>query len=228
MTGTFISVGVGPGDPQLLTLAAVDTIERCRVVALPASGAGDNAAARIAGALLEGKELLYCPAPMSRDRGQLQAVFAQNADLLAGYLDRGENVAFLTLGDPTVYATPMYLHRILKERGYPTRIVPGVPSFCAAAAALDMPLCEGGEMLHVIPASYPDSQLALDYPGTKELMKSGRSLQQIKKQLAARPQLRARAVERCGMPGQVLYEDLKQIDESASYFTVVIAKEESQ
>lgn len=228
MTGTFMSVGVGPGDPQLLTLAAVDAIERCRVVALPASGAGDNAAARIAGARLEGKELLYCPAPMSRDRGQLQAVFDQNADLLASYLDRGEDVAFLTLGDPTVYATPMYLHRILKERGYPTRIVPGVPSFCAAAAALDMPLCEGGEMLHVIPASYPDSRQALDYPGTKVLMKSGRSLQQVKEQLAARPQLRVRAVERCGMLGQALYEDLKQIDESASYFTVVIAKEESQ
>ena len=82
-------------------------------------------------------------------------------------------MVFITLGDPTVYSTCMYIHKRIRKQGYETRIVPGVPSFCAAAARLDQSLVENQEELHIIPASY-EIEEGLKMAGTKVLMKAGR------------------------------------------------------
>lgn len=222
--GVFYSVGVGPGDPKLMTFLAAETIAQCQVIALPDSGAKDNAAQQIAAPWLEGKELLFCSMPMTRDRQKLLAAREAAADQVAAVLEQGKDVAFLTLGDPSVYATPMYLHRILKEKGYRTKMVPGVPSFCAVAASLDVPLCEGGEPLHVIPASYSDLEQALSLPGTKVLMKSGKSIAEVKERIDS-GSMEAMAVERCGMEGEKRHYSLDTLQNGASYFSVVLVKE---
>ena len=222
--GIFYCVGVGPGDPELMTFQAARIIRECPVAALPKSGSGENAAGKIAEELLRDKELLLCDMPMTRDRAALDAAHAEAARQVARKLDEGRSVAFLTLGDPSIYATPMYLHHILKAQGYETRMIPGVPSFCAVAAALDTSLCEGAERLQIIPASYPDSGEALKEPGNKVLMKSGRSMGRVRAQID-RERFDAMAVECCGMEGERIHRNLDTLEETASYFSVVVVKE---
>ena len=222
--GIFYCVGVGPGDPELMTFLAARIIRECPVAALPKSGSGENAAGKISEELLRDKELLLCDMPMTRDRAALDAAHAEAARQVARKLDEGRSVAFLTLGDPSIYATPMYLHHILKAQGYETRMIPGVPSFCAVAAALDTSLCEGAERLQIIPASYPDSGEALKEPGNKVLMKSGRSMGKVRAQID-RERFDTMAVECCGMEGERIHRNLDTLEETASYFSVVVVKE---
>ena len=225
--GTFYCVGVGPGDPRLMTLLAVETIGNCPVIALPSSGGKENLAMKIAGKYLEGKELLFCDMPMIRDKQKLEEYHRTSAQQISLVLDQGKDVAFLTLGDPSIYSTPMYLHHILREEGYETSMVPGVPSFCAVAAALNTSLCEGGEALQVIPASYPQVEEALAAPGNKVLMKSGKSMEKIKEKIDT-ARYDVMAVECCGMEDEKIHRSLESLSQSASYFSVVVLKEKKE
>lgn len=227
MRGILYGVGVGPGDPGLLTAKAIRTIRRCPVIAAPASGGGDGLALRIAGEYIdEGKTVLLCDLPMTRDEQALRRSRERAADELCAHLDGGRDVAFLTLGDPSVYSTYMYLHRIILERGYEARMIPGVPSFCAAAAELGVSLCDGGEPLHILPASYGGVEKALRLEGTKVLMKSGRELGRVLELLEERGMLeKAMLVERCGLPGQRVVREMSGSGEAAGYFSLIVVKE---
>ena len=136
MRGMLYGVGVGPGDPELITRKAERVIRQSAVLAVPDAGRGEKTALNIVGELAEGKQLLSCAAPMVRDHEALDAAYERNADLVCAALDEGKDVAFITLGDPTVYSTYLYLHKKVVARGYDAEIIPGVPSFCAVAARL--------------------------------------------------------------------------------------------
>jgi precorrin-2/cobalt-factor-2 C20-methyltransferase len=220
--GKFFSVGTGPGDPKLMTYLAVETICFCDIIAVPNSGAAENAVLKIAAQHIKEKEIVFCDMPMTRDSEKLDESHMTAAKKLAEYLDSGKNVAFLTLGDPTIYSTTMYVHQKLQSMGYETEVIPGVPSFCAVAAKLNIPLCEGGEMLHIIPASYRNVEDALEYRGNKVLMKSGKSIAKIKELLTDQT---AMAVECCGMKNEKIHRDLSGLDESSSYLSVLVVKE---
>ena len=146
--GILYGVGVGPGDPELITRKAQRIIAQAAVLAVPDKGSGEKTALTIAGELAEGKEILLCDAPMVRDEAALDAAYEANADRVCALLDGGKDVAFLTLGDPTVYSTYLYLHRKVVARGYEAEIIPGVPSFCAVAARLGAPCHEGHQGTH--------------------------------------------------------------------------------
>jgi precorrin-2/cobalt-factor-2 C20-methyltransferase len=221
--GKFYSIGTGPGDPGLLTLKAVETLKTCKVIAVPDSGASENVVLGIVKAHLEDQRIVCCDMPMTRDKDLLEASHERAATILAAYLEAGENVGFLTLGDPTIYSTALYVHQQLSGMGYDTEVIPGVPSFCAAAAKLNVPLCEGGEMLHVVPASYSDLEGGLSLKGSIVLMKSGKSAAKVKALLDGR---RAMAVERCGLSGEKVHEELSTWTEDASYFSVLLVKGE--
>ena len=130
-------VGVGPGDPELMTLKAVRAIRECDVIAIPGSGQKINAAYTIvkkAVPEVEEKELAEIPMPMTRDSRKLEESHRAGTEQITAYLDQGKSVAFLTLGDPSVYSTYMYIHHRIVSRGYAAEMIPGIPSFCAAAA----------------------------------------------------------------------------------------------
>ena len=129
MRGMLYGVGVGPGDPELITRKAERVIRQSAVLAVPDAGRGEKTALNIVGELAEGKQLLSCAAPMVRDHEALNAAYERNADLVCAALDQGKDVAFITLGDPTVYSTYLYLHKKVVARGYDAQIIPGVPSF---------------------------------------------------------------------------------------------------
>ena len=118
--GILYGVGVGPGDPELMTVKAVRTVERCPVIALPQSGRGECTAYEIAKEAvpaLEKKEKLLLSMPMTRDQGKLLESWREAADQIAKKLDLGQDVAFLTLGDPAVYSTYLYLHQLVEKMG---------------------------------------------------------------------------------------------------------------
>lgn len=227
MKGILYGVGVGPGDPELLTLKAVRTIEACPVIAAPDSGHSEKVALNIAQDYIKGKELLLCSLPMTRDEEQLARSRREAADQLCLQLEQGRDVAFLTLGDPSVYATFSYLQRLVVEAGYEARMIPGITSFCAAAAALGQPLCEADEPLYILPAACEDLERALDQGGCKVLMKMGRSLDSTLELLDGKGLTAStRLVERCTMPEQRLFTDIAAEKPQTGYFSVAIVRKE--
>ncbi len=247
MSGIFTGVGVGPGDPELMTLKAVRAVEACSVIAIPVSDStlekpvyesagnqdGQNAfypercvAYQIAAGAVEGiaeKDRIYLPMPMIKEKDKLKAVHDNDAAAVAELLDQEKNVVFLTLGDPTVYSTCMYVHKRLKRSGYITQIVPGITSFCAAAARMDIPLVENRQELHVLPASYHIEE-SMDLPGTKVLMKAGRKMSEVKRLLIEK-ELEAVMAENCGMENEKLYFGAQAIPEQAGYYSLIVVKE---
>ena len=177
MSGCLYSVGVGPGDPELMTLKAVKIIRNCHVLVLPAESKEKCVAYQIVRRAIpeiEDKTTVCLVMPMTKDKDRLEKSHREGTQKVAEVLDAGKDAAFLTLGDPTVYATSMYIHQRIAGMGYRTSIVSGVPSFCAAAAKLGVSLGEKQEQIHIIPASY-DVEAAIQLPGTKILMKAGRT-----------------------------------------------------
>lgn len=223
--GTFYAVGVGPGDPELLTRKAVAALEACPVIAAPRVSSGEMLALRIAsGAVrLEGKKIIPLDFGMSKDRSVRAAGYCAAADVIGEPLEAGLDVAMVNLGDVSIYATAYYVLDELRRRGFETRMIPGVPSFCAVAAALGRSLTEPDSPLHIIPAGAADLDEALSLPGTKVLMKSGRSMPATAAALehCGLAEESAMAAD-CGLPTQQLFPSMKDLPEKISYFATVI------
>ena len=171
---------------------------------------------------IEKKTVIAVDMPMTKDKAALQASHRAGADLLEGYLKDNLQVAFLTLGDPTVYSTYLYLHRLVEQDGYPVEIVSGITSFCAAAARLNIGLVERSEALHVIPSTYRDLS-ALELPGTKVLMKSGKKIAEVRERLREQD-AQVLMVENCGMENEKVYRSAEEIPEDAGYYSLIIVK----
>lgn len=225
MSGVLYGVGVGPGDPKLLTLHAVEVIQKAGVIAVPDTD-GEKTAMKIVKDYIEGKEIIYCPTPMSRDLELLERSHQMSCEMLERELLKGRDIAFITLGDPTIYSTYMYIHRNITEKGYVTKIISGIPSFCAAAAALNTSLCDRGEALHIIPASYPDAEKLLALSGSKVLMKSGKKIGAVKETLKIMDLYSSsQMVECCSMENEKIYRNLDQVSDDSSYFSIIIVKD---
>jgi precorrin-2/cobalt-factor-2 C20-methyltransferase len=218
-------VGVGPGDPELLTLKALRVIKESDIIAIPAEDKVSCTAYNIvkqAFPEIEDKPCLFIVMPMTKDKSILEAYHDKGADMLREELKAGKSIAFLTLGDPTVYSTYIYLHKRLITEGYEAEVISGIPSFCAVAARLSDSLAENSEKLHIIPGSY-SLDTALSLSGTKVFMKTGKKLKELKQQLKEHG-LQASMVENCGMEGEKVYRSLEEIPEEAGYFSLLIVK----
>ena len=227
MKGTLYGIGVGPGDPRLMTYLAVDTIKRCPVIAVPADGKGKAVAYKIASGIVEdldAKECLNLSTPMTKDKAILDAAYQTAADTIIEQLEQGKDVACLTLGDPTIYSTYIYIHRLVKAKGYETVIVNGIPSFCAVSAKLGDSLVDRSEQLHVIPSTY-DIEDGLKLPGTKVLMKAASKMPIVKETLK-RNDLKGAMIENCGMPEEHIYHGVDEIPDQASYYSIIVVKED--
>lgn len=226
MKGIAFGVGVGPGDPELMTLKAVRLIRENRVIAVPGKEAKKTVAYQIAVQAvpeLADKELLPIDMPMVKDRKKIDEEHRRGAETFKAYLDKGENVVFLTLGDPTVYCTFSYIQHYLEADGYRVELVSGVPSFCAAAARLGLPLAEWDEPLHILPAVHKtEDRLALE--GNYVLMKSASHMKDVKALLKASGR-RVAAVMNCGMDSEQVFRSADEIPDDAGYFSLIIAKE---
>ncbi len=223
--GKLYGLGIGPGDPELLTLKAVRLLKEADIVAVPDKGTGEKTALQIVKPFVEGKELLYCPTPMLRDAAQWNQFHEKTADQICSLLDSGKTVSFITLGDPTIYSTYIYVHKKVIARGYEAELVPGVTSFCAAAAKLGQALCEKSQRLLIVPGN-SDVKDSLDIPANKVFMKAGSSILQLQSQLRSAGVLeQASMVENCGMQDERIWPHFSDMTESSGYFSLVIVKQ---
>lgn len=183
---TIYAVGVGPGDPELLTRKAERIISQCPVVCAP-TGAADAAsyALSIVEHLLDRsrQEILIRTFPMTKKGPELEAAWEEVANEVIERIDNGEDVAFITIGDPCLYSTFLYLHRIIhaKRADIPVEIIPGISSINAAAAVAGIPLGIASDRIAILPATYEDYELrkTLKEFDTVVLMKVSRVFDQI-------------------------------------------------
>ncbi len=221
--GTLYGVSVGPGDPENLTLKAVRVLKAADVIAAPSTGRNRQTALGIVDDYIAGKPVVDCVTPMSKDPAVIAQAHDRIADDLCALLDEGKSVAFITLGDVGVYSTYYYTHARVAARGYRTEVVPGVTSFCDAAARLGRPLCLGAEPLLIVPVSAGTAETLLDVPANKVFMKAGRDLGALRETLAARGELDdAAAVANSGLPREQVCEKFADLDVDSGYFSVVL------
>ena len=226
MRGKLCGVGIGPGDPELLTLKAIRVIRTADIIAVPGKKKEESTAYQIAFKAIPeicNKTVLQIEWPMTKDRKLLNKVYADAAKKLEKLLNEGKTVAFLTLGDPCIYSTYLNLHRLLGDMGFETEIINGVPSFCAAAAKLNVGLVEKNEAFHIIPAADMADDM-LNLSGTKVMMKTGKKMKDVKEKLLSKKS-DIYMVENCGMEGERVFHSASEIPDDAGYYSLVIIKE---
>lgn len=226
MAGKLYGVGVGPGDPELLTLKALRLMNEADVIMVPGEEVEESLAYKIVRDHIrdpQNRTIKAVSMPMTKDSKVLETNHRNAAAEVEGYLDEDKTVAFLTLGDPTIYSTYIYVHKLVGKDGYDTEIISGITSFCAASARLNEGLVEKEQMLHVVPSSYGIED-ALGLPGTKVLMKAGSKMPRIK-QVLEETNGRIAMVENCGMENEKVYLSPEEIDAKAGYYSLIIIKE---
>ena len=225
MRGKVFCIGVGPGDPELMTLKAVRLIKEKDVILLPGKNPKETVAYRIAVQAvpeLEDKELVAVDMPMTKDMDALKEAHRKGAELIESYLDQGRDACFLTIGDPTIYCTFTYLQTILNKDGYETEFINGITSFCAAAARLNIPIAEWEEPIHILPAAHNLGN-ELEYEGNYVIMKTGSHMGEVK-EMIRKSGREARMVMNCGMKDERVYSSTDEIPDDSGYFSLIIAK----
>ena len=211
--GKLYGVGLGPGDPSLLTVRAVDVIRAADVVAFHSARHGRSIARSIAaGYLLEHhieEALVYPLTTETTDhpggyRGAMDDFYEEAAARLAAHLDAGRSVAILSEGDPFVYSSYQHMHKRLAHR-YDTEVIPGISSISAAASRLGRPLVEAEEVLTVLPGTLPEDELTARLAATDSavILKLGRTFPTVRRALERAGRLDdAFYVERATMEGE--------------------------
>lgn len=231
-SGVLYGVGVGPGDPELVTVRGARVISSCPHVFVPKAKVK---AESVAHAIVESyisdaatvHELVF---PMVTDKAELEKKWSESAEAIASVLREGENACFVTLGDPLVYSTYIYMIRavqkILPEAEIVT--VPGVTSFCAVASLTNFPLGEGKERITIVPTSEDMDEVrrAVRGGGTVVLMKVGKKLPAV---IEALEELGAMDdavfVAHAGMDNQRVETDLRKLKgeaEEAGYLSTIL------
>ena len=230
--GTFYGMGVGPGDPELLTVKAASVLARCRHVVVPkAKAEGGSVALEIAGRYVQKHAVVHeLVFPMTTDKAELSRSWRESAASIAAMLETGEDVCFLTLGDSLVYSTYIYLLRELKAILPEVEVVtvPGITSFSAVAALTNFPLGEGKEPITVVPTADDLGAVrqAIQVGGTVVLMKIGKRLGDILDVLEETGVIGdAVFVQRAGHQNQVVELDLRKLrgmSSEAGYLSVIL------
>lgn len=233
MTATLYGIGVGPGDPELITLKARNVLAQVQVIFTPVSKVGKKSVAlSIVQELLEQhQQVVELLLPMSKDPDYLERCWTNAAEVIARKLGNDKKGAFITLGDCLLYSTYSYLLKKIKAM-FPYIVVesiPGITSFSAASSLLNQPLAEGEEPLAVLPVLGTAEELekSLDAFPNLVLMKPAGSFTEIYQVLERRGLLdRCRLVSRCGLPGQKIYDDLRQVQIGPEdYLSLIIIKQ---
>jgi len=223
--GKLYGIGIGPGDPELITVKALRLLRAVAVVAYPAPDTGESLARRIvAGYLDQGQEELVIRVPMLVDRHPAEAVYDRAAETIGRHLGEGRDVVVLCEGDPFFYGSFMYLYARLAAR-HQVEVVPGVSSLTAAAASLGTALTARDDVLSVVPASLPAEAMAarLRQCDAAAIIKLGRHFARVREVLTGLGLAsRARYIEHATMASQRILP-LGEVDPAAvPYFSMIL------
>ena len=226
MSGTLYGLGIGPGDPGLITLKAKEILARAPVIAYPAPEGGESLVRAIADPHVPaGRTEIAISTPMAIERFPAQEVYDRYAGILAGHLDDGHDVAVLCEGDPFFYGSFMYLFERLAPR-FPAVVVPGVSSLAAVTAAAATPLVSRNEVLSVLPAPLPEAELEarLARAEAAAIMKVGRHAGKVRRVLERLGLMdSATYVERASMASERILP-LRDAPDSAPYFSMILVR----
>ncbi len=224
MTGTLYGIGVGPGDPELITLKALRILQSCPVIAYPAPSAGEGMARTIAAPHLSGEQTEIAIAmPLDGGHGPIEAAYDQGAVEVAGHLKAGRDVAALCEGDPFFYGSFMYLFGRLAGE-HRVEVVPGVSSLLAGPAALGAPIASRDDALLVAPATLPEDSLRahLEAADAAVIIKVGRHLDKVRRVLGDLGITdKAHYIEHATMANQHI-APLAEAGPKAPYFSMVV------
>jgi len=217
---TLYGIGVGPGDKELITLKAVNTIKKVDVVVVPtAMKDGESIAYEIAKDYIEeGTEVLFKHFPMGGAE-QEQKIYEAYEEV-AAILATGKDVAFLTIGDPFVFSTYIYLLNHMQEKGFEVKTIPGITSFCASASLAGQPLVIGDEPLLILPATRLDSVKDEKF---LVIMKFYKVEEQVINFLEERG-FQYVCVKRAGREGQEILKTREEIVNLRDYMSLIIAR----
>lgn len=231
--GTLYGIGVGPGDPDLITMKAVKAMGGVDVIFTASSSKNSfSLAVDIARPHLpENVEVVVLPFPMTSDKEVMAKAWNENACTIAKVLDEGKNVAFLTLGDPMTYSTFGYIAQCMRAdyADYPMVTIPGITSFQAAAARINTPLVEGEETLMITSGAYGGAHVrrVSDAAENVVLLKAYKNVDDIADALSESNLLdHSCAIKKCGRQGEEIVwnvSDLREI--KPDYWTLIIAKQ---
>ena len=224
MSGTLYGVGLGPGDPDLITRKAARLIEGAEVIAYPTLAGGDSFARAIAADLIpaNAREIVM-DVPMTVERAPAQAAYDAGAARIAAELDAGRDVVCLCEGDPFFYGSFMYLHARLAAR-YTVEVIPGVTSLTACAARAALPLAARNERVTILPGPLPEAELIERIGGAESvvILKVGRHLPKLREIITGLGLLdRAVYVERATLPQERVCP-LAEAPEAAPYFSMIL------
>ncbi|MFT5116797.1 MAG: precorrin-2/cobalt-factor-2 C20-methyltransferase [Kiritimatiellia bacterium] len=227
---TFIGVGVGPGDPELITLKAARIIQQADVISYLANEQGQSQAKTIASLVLDGidkpQDEIAVYMPMSDDRSMANKIYDQAAADIQQAMAAGKTVVFLCEGDPLFFGSFAYLLERLQAAALPCEVVPGISSVHAAASALKMPLTLLKESFAVMSGRHSDQQLiaALQTHDSVVIMKAGRSRQKILDALTVTKRLHeAKYLEYIGREEQLIEYDATTLKgEAGPYFSLFV------
>lgn len=222
---TLTGIGIGPGDPDLITLKGLKALQSAPVLAYPAPETGESLARRIVSPHLDGHHIEICMRmPMVTARFPAQEVYDWAASEISGHLDAGRDVACLCEGDPFVYGSFSYLYERLVD-SHSVRVIPGVSSITACAAAVGAPLATRNDCLGVIPATLgaDDLRARIEALDAVAIIKVGRHLSKVRNVLSELGVSRhARYIERATMAAEKTLPLEEVAEPIAPYFSMIL------
>jgi precorrin-2/cobalt-factor-2 C20-methyltransferase len=228
--GIFYGIGVGPGNPDLLTLKAIRAIETADVIIAPKTEKKDGSVAlSIARPYLKRNvEIVYQVFPMVTGFADSSEAWETNKREILALLSAGKNTAFLTIGDPMFYSTYIYIYRLLAKEDIEIETIPGIPAFCAIASRFGYPLVEGNDVLTIIPATATEEKIkgALAVADNVVMMKVYKNFSDMAGVLEEHNMAeQAIMVSRCGLVNEECINDIMaQKDKRVNYLSTIITR----
>jgi len=244
MEGKFVGVGVGPGDPELLTVKAVKVLKSANIISIPKAHENKSSLAlSIVKDVLKERnsppEILELVFPMISDKKELKDIWSENAQIIAQKVKTGKTIAFITLGDPMFFSTFIYLCKRMKEEHPEIKleIIPGVTSLTACAAVSKIPLAEKNEVVAIIPSNVNPSRIGeiAKHADSLVLMKGAKRLKElvpILEKSGFSKNSVITLIRRCTMPEEKVIvgnmDDVKNWDIHEDYFSISMIKENTK
>ncbi len=231
MSGIFYGIGVGPGDPELLTVKAIKAIEQVDVLIAPKTEKKDGSVALSVAKpyLKKDVEIVYQVFPMVKGFAENSTdAWEANKQEILELLQAGKNVAFLTIGDPMFYSTYIYVYRLLENEGVEIRTIPGIPAFAAIGSQLGYPIVEGDDVLSIIPATANPEKVekAMQAADNVVLMKVYKNFEEVadlldKNEMAEQAVL----VSRAGLDDEkIIYDVLAHKKDKLNYLSTILTR----
>lgn len=231
MNGVFYGIGVGPGDPELLTVKAIRAMEKVDVLIAPKTEKKEGSVAlSIARPYLKKDvQIVYQVFPMVKGFAENSAdAWEANKQEILALLREGKNVAFLTLGDPMFFSTYIYVFRLLEHEDVEIQTIPGIPAFAAIGSQMGYPIVEGDDVLSIIPATAAPEKVekAVQSADNVVLMKVYKNFDKVTDMLARNHMARqAVLVSRAGLPDERVIDDIEaHKEEKLNYLSTILTR----